>query len=255
MEFSFDRSRSSNTSINKGQENRADEADTSTIANERLRKAIERNRARQRSRESAPNQTSNIDIDSVRAQHQAHAGAYAERRTVVEERQAPLFEERAEVKEAPREEAREVPKEEPREEPVITATRKTVARPDEAELIPVKRATRKVASHVSYTTGNKKKTKELNPTLVNYLVKGTWFFCGFLVLRLFFSSGGVVDYYNGRSLLNDRILELKRIKKENMALVSEIERMQLDASFQKKLVRDNLGFIAADEYLVLFPKD
>jgi cell division protein FtsB len=251
VEFSFDRSRSSNTSTNQGQQSQTDDSDTSKIANERLRKAIERNRARQRSREATPAQASNADIDSVRAQHQAHAGTYTESSTVVEEKQAPLFEERSEVKETPR----EIPREVPREEPIISATRKNVARPDETEFIPIKRSTKKVASHVSYTTGSKRKPKELNPVFVNYLVKGTWLFCGFLVLRLFFSSGGVVDYYNGRSLLNNRVLELKRIKKENMALVSEIERMQLDASFQKKLVRDNLGFIAADEYLVLFPKD
>jgi hypothetical protein len=38
-------------------------------------------------------------------------------------------------------------------------------------------------------------------------------------------------------------------------LVREIERMHNDVGYQKKLVRDNLGFIASDEYLVLFPKE
>jgi hypothetical protein len=40
-----------------------------------------------------------------------------------------------------------------------------------------------------------------------------------------------------------------------MSLVHEIERMQYDVAFQKRLVRDNLGFIAQDEFLILFPKE
>ena len=66
-----------------------------------------------------------------------------------------------------------------------------------------------------------------------------------------------------KKLINKRVLDfgcgsgsfLSRIKKENMQIVREIERMQTDTAYQKKLVRDNLGFIAADEFLILFPKE
>ena len=95
----------------------------------------------------------------------------------------------------------------------------------------------------------------MDPTLVGYVVKGAWGFCALMILRLIFASGGITDFYSRTSVHSDRLNELNRIKKENMQLVREIERMQSDVAFQKKLVRDNLGFIAADEFLVLFPKE
>lgn len=310
MEFSFDRSRNtnSNTSNNNQQATSAagsaggatDEVDTSQIANERLRKAIERNRARQRDRESQSGSrqgpTPSSSANSAWAQHQAHANMSnpREMEPARETTREPVRESYREqpVREAAREQVHahenihrterpaqtehvqesffEQKSPSPRPDVVESVqastseemisprspTRRTVARPHDTEFAPtVKRTTKRAAAQISYTTGTKKKGKELDPKLVDYLVKGTWLFCGFLVLRLIFASGGVTDYFSQKSTLNDRLSELSRIKNENMGLVSEIERMQLDAGYQKKLVRDNLGFIAPDEYLVLFPKD
>lgn len=314
MEFSFDRSRSANTNTNNSNQQSAssasDEVDTSQIANERLRKAIERNRARQRERESqggprqAPSTTSSNN--SAWAQHQSHATmsnprdmepevkkepvrepvresyreqpvreaarehvhahenvhhARSERPAQAEHVQESFFEQkspppRPEVVEPSRTQASANATNAEEVIPTRTPSRRSVARPEDTEFAPtVKRTTKRAAAQISYTTGTKKKGKELDPKLLDYLVKGTWLFCGFLVLRLIFASGGVTDYFSQKSVLNDRLSELSRIKNENMGLVSEIERMQLDAGYQKKLVRDNLGFIAPDEYLVLFPKD
>jgi len=314
LEFSFDRSRNtnSNTSNSTQQSTSAagsaggatDEVDTSQIANERLRKAIERNRARQRDREAQASPRTNPAASSAWAQHQAHANmsnpremeparettrepvreSYreqpareairehvhahenvhqrAERPVQTEHVQESFFEQksppsRPEV--ARGAEAQAQTQTAVNSEEVITTrtpSRRSVARPEDTEFAPtVKRTSKRAAAQISYTTGTKKKGKELDPKLVDYLVKGTWLFCGFLVLRLIFASGGVTDYFSQKSILSDRLSELSRIKNENMGLVSEIERMQLDAGYQKKLVRDNLGFIAPDEYLVLFPKD
>lgn len=303
MEFSFDRSRNTNTySSNSTQQasnnaSATDEVDTSQIANERLRKAIERNRARQREREAQASPRTNPTASSAWAQHQAHANmsnpremepakettrepvreSYreqptreavrehvhahenihrAERPAQTEHVQESFFEQKSPP---PRPEVVAGTQATVNNEEVMTTrtpSRRSVARPEDTEFAPtVKRTTKRAAAQISYTTGNKKKAKELDPKLVDYLVKGTWLFCGFLVLRLIFASGGVTDYFSQKSILGDRLSELSRIKNENMGLVSEIERMQLDAGYQKKLVRDNLGFIAPDEYLVLFPKD
>ncbi|MGZ3787020.1 MAG: septum formation initiator family protein [Bacteriovorax sp.] len=228
-----------------------DGIDTATIANERLRKAIERNRARQAER--------------MRSQPQVQAQTFAEPQSRPQE-QASLFDRPQEkMQEEP---ARVAPPQRPRAQEraqataapksSAVATRRSVARPDETDFTPTKRAPRKMASQISYTTSSsssRKKSKPIDPTLVGYLVKGCWIFCGIMVLRLIFANGGVTDYYSHRSVFNDRLLELDRIKKENMQLVQEIERMQSDTAFQKKLVRDNLGFIASDEFLVLFPKE
>jgi cell division protein FtsB len=251
LEFSFDRSKEAHLQNAGNKPNpeksaqsasepvHSDGIDTSTITNERLRKAIEKNRARQAERSKmtqAPNeQASLFDKKPETVQQQAQQAA----------------EERPE--ETPRARAQERTHVAPKTSTM--ATRKSVARADEADFTPVKRTPRKVASQISYTTTSRKKSKPLDPKLVGYLVKGCWLFCAVMILRLIFANGGVTDYYSQRSLREDRIEVLKRIKKENMILVREIERMKTDFSFQKKLVRDNLGFIAADEFLVLFPKE
>ncbi|MFA6238309.1 MAG: hypothetical protein WC635_13330 [Bacteriovorax sp.] len=250
MEFSFDRSNETQLrdstpkeptqpqqSQQPSQTPHSDGIDTSTIANDRLRKAIEKNRARQAERA------------------RMNPGPAPVQQASQSEEQASFFDKQQEEPSGPpprpraHERAHSVPK------GSAVVTRRSAARPDEAEFTPVKRTTRKVASQISYTTTGRKKAKPINPKLIEYLVKGCWGFCAIMVLRLIFANGGVTDFYSQRSLYNNRLEELGRIKKENMSLVREIERMQTDAAFQKKLVRDNLGFIASDEYLVLFPKE
>lgn len=258
MEFSFDRSNDAQSQQGLDRAISPDEGvDPSTIANERLRKAIERNRARQAERNR--NQPSpNIPPSNPRAETQQQASFFDRQPAQVVE-QAPVQEKQAEVLREtapprPRVQERVQAASEVRSNTVIT--RRSVARPDEADFAPAKRAPRKVASQISYTTTTgRKKSKPLDPAITGYLLKGCWIFCVIMILRLIFASGGVTDYYSRRSVFSDRLHELDRIKKENMQLVHEIERMQSDSSFQKKLVRDNLGFIASDEFLVLFPKE
>ena len=219
MEFSFDRSNESahlrtgtqSTGPNNRPEtpaqpaqqahssNQTDEVDTSTITNERLRKAIEKNRAKQAERNRNNQEAS-----------QASAAA--------EPTQRPRAEERSHART-------------PKSEAVVT--RRSTARAEEADFVPVKRAPRKVTSQISYTTTSRKKSKPIDPTLVGYFVKGCWIFCAVMILRLLFAHGGVSDFYSQRSLYSERLTELDQIKKENMQLVREIERMQTDTAFQK----------------------
>jgi cell division protein FtsB len=236
--------------------------DTSTIANERLRKAIERNRAKQGIRSSRPasgpvqqaagpqvhEQGSFFNQEALNAARAQHAQAT--------QTEVPEYVEEP-IQESPRIRARErvsTPAPTSRSTSVVSS-RRSVARPDDTEFVPVKRTTRKVASQISYTTmSTRKKQKSIDPKYTQWLVKGSWIFCAIMVLRLIFAAGGVTDFYSQKNSVNERLTELLDIKKENMQLVREIERMRSDTGFQKKLVRDNLGFIAADEFLVLFPK-
>jgi cell division protein FtsB len=268
LEFSFDRSNDSSHLRNGTQATGAtkqeappqptqqaqsapvdDGIDTTTITNERLRKAIEKNRARQAERNRTHPQ-------AAQAEAQQQQQQYTE--------QASFFDKQQQTSPPSEKPGTQAPPQRPRAQErahagapktAAVVTRRSVARPDEADFIPVKRTPRKVASQISYTTSSRKKSKPMDPTLVGYLVKGCWIFCAVMILRLIFASGGVTDFYSQRTLHADRLTELDRIKKENMQLVHEIERMQTDTAFQKKLVRDNLGFIAADEFLVLFPKE
>jgi len=211
VEFSFDRQETQNN--------------TNAIGSERLRKAIERNRAKQ--------------------------------------------EKRAKVRTAP------VAPPEP--SPSLTtkrATRKSVVSlGQEAEFTTaVRRSTQKPPAPVSYRSSklNKtpksltksiasskklpKKSKLMNKT--NELVmRGLWIFCAILLLRLIFSDGGVSDFYDKKQKLVNREEELSRIKKENDHLIKEIDLLKHNSVFQKKIVRDHLGYIAYDEFLILFPEE
>lgn len=279
--------------------------DPSTIANERLRKAIERNRAKQAGREQAapqaqaaqpeshhqasffekpmreaqspqPSQQEIAQENARAAAREAAAREMAAREMAEREAAAREMAARESAREATRETTRETTRESAREatrEPArenirpsppplppkstSVVSRRSVAKPEDTEFVPTaKRPTRKVASQISYTTSSaRKKPKTLDPKISNYLVKGCWIFCGLMILRLIFSNGGVSDYYSQKAQVQSRMEELTRIKKENMQLVREIERMRTDPGYQKKLVRDNLGFIANDEFLVLFPKE
>ncbi|MDO9182288.1 MAG: hypothetical protein Q7U04_07755 [Bacteriovorax sp.] len=266
MEFSFDRSKESAHLRNGTQasgpteqpqttqqtQSSNDGADTSTITNERLRKAIEKNRARQAER----NRTHPPASEAPQSQHTQQASFFDNQQQQQPQQQYGSSTVQEEpVQQAPPRRARAEERTHIPNQKAAVVTRRSVARPDEAEFTPVKRTPKKVASQISYTTSSsRKKSKPFDPTLVGYLVKGCWIFCAVMVLRLLFAHGGVSDFYSQSSLHSDRLTELDRIKKENMQLVREIERMQTDTAFQKKLVRDNLGFIAADEFLVLFPK-
>jgi cell division protein FtsB len=264
LEFSFDRSKDSPLNNNRTEAPKAspvpepqgvragpdlNSVDPTTIANDRLRKAIERNRAKQSNRSFTPNQE-----QSARVMPQTktmHSPTQAEKS---ENYQQESFINQEEQSHQAHQENVNDNFQEGRTSTVVS--RRTVAKPDDTEFVPVKRSSRKVANQVSYATGSsKKKAKAIDPKISLYFVRGCWLFCGVMILRLIFAAGGVTDFYSQKATVNEKNEELNSIKKENMQLVREIERMKIDTSFQKKLVRDNLGFIANDEFLVLFPKD
>lgn len=90
---------------------------------------------------------------------------------------------------------------------------------------------------------------------VDYFVKACWVFAFILLGRLVFSNGGVVDYYQSVSGHQDKLYQLERVSAENKMLSQEIKKIQNNSSYQKKIVRDHLGYIARDEYLILFQKE
>jgi cell division protein FtsB len=225
LEFSFDKQQ---------------DTDTSHIANERLRKAIERNRQRQKEREQKEvlNKDNRPETQEVKMQQEFKTSFHTSPPPP-----PPLFDEV---------ESRSI-----EDEPIVeTVTRRTVAKPDDTEFIAVKRSTKRTASALNYhTTSSRKKSKPMDPSIIKFFTKAAWIFAAFLIFRLIFARGGVTDFYSQHSILSQKQNDLNSIKTENMQLVREIERMYSDSGFQKKLVRDNLGFIASDEFLILFPKE
>lgn len=194
--------------------------ESTTVASDRLRKAIERNRAKQARRSTRPSTTSTPSA----------ASGYSSRARTT------------------------------------TSARRTVARPDDIEFTTPKRATRATSSaagNVGYATSRsvvkttpvkRRATSRKKKTLKGqgFLLKLGWAFAGILLVRLVFSGGGVLDFYDRKELVSNKHKELNSLGIENQQLVEEIERIQNSGKYQRKLVRDHLGFIAKDEFLILF---
>ncbi len=90
--------------------------------------------------------------------------------------------------------------------------------------------------------------------LVGLIVKLGWVFSFALLVQLVFSERGVLDYYDKKVLWEEKVFEGQLLIQENEKIKDEIELIFNNAQYQKKLVRDHLGFIAEDEFLVLFPE-
>lgn len=84
-----------------------------------------------------------------------------------------------------------------------------------------------------------------------YLERGAWVFCLFLFVRLVFADRGIVDYYQRKGHLVDRQNDYLMISDDNQGLIKTISLLKKSKGHQKKTIREHLGFIAKDEYLVL----
>lgn len=195
------------------------------VASDRLRKAIERNRAKQARRSKTPSRPSAPPRPSASSSFSSPQAA-----------------------------AR----------PQAATTRRSVAKVDDVEftrdLVP---ASSKSLASVGQTKAKRKvstkkrtsKAAKKESQYVDYFVKACWVFAFILLGRLVFSSGGVVDYYQSVSSHEDKVYQLERLRAENKNLSAEIEKIQNNSTYQKKIVRDHLGYIAKDEYLILFQKE
>jgi cell division protein FtsB len=88
----------------------------------------------------------------------------------------------------------------------------------------------------------------------SYILKGIWIFSIVLLLRLIFADRGVLEYYFRRQKVQEKLDILDNQVLVNKKLKKEIERIQKDITFQKSLVRNHLGFIADDEFIIVLPE-
>ncbi len=214
MEFSFESERPRPKSA---------ASSSSNIGSDRLRKAIERNRAKQAKRESGASTSSPAQAASRRTiGSQDNVEFTTTLRKGNHRAPAPVSYGSA------------------KEPTVVTRTAR-------------KSTTKTLAKAKPRTRTTRKKSKILQSTN-EYVVKGIWVFCAILLLRLVFSDGGVRDFYAKKEVLQGRHKELARIEEENKNLLKEIDHLKKDPQYQKKVVREHLGYIAKDEYLILFPE-
>jgi len=275
LEFSFD-------SQTRGQ---AAPGSGSNSASDRLKKAIERNRAKQSKREQVHDQASmgqgseaslfSSNTGPRPAVARPSGGGLGSRLRASDSGTVPNRPKRPTSRLSRGAEAEQPPAAPPTrdsrswgsgllkgkaEESLPATTRKSVAKADNVEFVkPMRKAVTRAPAKVGYATAkrkvNTKSKKGTDKNFIDYLVKFGWAFCSFLLFRLIFSAGGVMDYYSSLNLLDEKHYENQSIIDDNKKLAVEIKKIGKDSIFQKKLVRDNLGFIARDEYLILFARE
>lgn len=232
MEFSFDRQSDNN------------QASAGSASSERLRKAIERNRAKQAKRgESASKAslTGSVPTKSWSAPGESSSSVKTARRSTGRTTSSTRTSGSASRRSVASADNFEF----------TTAIRKGVSK--SPANVSYSKPTKKAATSVTTkykSSSRRKKAVTVKPN--EYLVRGIWVFCALLLLRLVFSHGGIIDYYDKKEVLTRKEQALERVKQENKELVSEIEKIKTDSSYQKKIVRHHLGHIAKDEFLVLF---
>ncbi len=209
-------------------------SNTSTVGSDKLRKAIERNRAKQAKRD--------------RGAARAASGAGA-KRDVPSGWTLPGSRKKSVLSASKTQSANQVV-------PSTSSTRKSVARASDTQFVSeIRSSRRKAPAPVSYTIKKSKKSTRKKKSKINeWLIKAGWFFCFFLLLRLVFSERGIIDYYSSKEILNDNSKTIAMLKNETKSLGKEIQMIKYDQLYQKKLVRDMLGLIAKDEYLILFSR-
>ncbi len=111
--------------------------------------------------------------------------------------------------------------------------------------IPKKASPLKKAAPVTQESGLKQK-------MIDLMVYAGWICCLLLMIRLVVADRGVWHYYNRLKNFNSLQTEYTQIQNQNQGLVEEIEMISSSKSYQRKLIRDNLGFISSEEYLLVF---
>lgn len=213
--------------MNPGSPRQAPSSDAS-LASERLRRAIERNR-RKRLRKGPPPAAPGPQAGAA---HRGEAPSRLVRRLA----ETGAFQPRG----RPLPGRLQAPPGTAREAPLPTRARATAAPLPRAAAVPREPSPAPLARPATA------------PRWQKVLFRCAWLFHGYLLVRLAVSEGGAVDLYRKQEFLAARLRELDGTTYENALLEEEIERIRTNGSHQKKLVRDHLGFIGEDEYLVLF---
>lgn len=142
---------------------------------------------------------------------------------------------------------------------VAGKTRKSVARPGETYFSAPIEERKRLPAPIKYlgmgtSAVSHSKKRLLNLDWHAMLLKLTWALIVLMSLRLLISRGGVFDYYDTKEILTSKRHELEIIQKENHQLLQEIEEIKISSPYQKKIVRDHLGFISEDEYMIIFSR-
>lgn len=256
MEFSFDTTpnQSRRPALNRSPQGR--ESHDSNFGSDRLQKAIERNRAKQAKRSTGRSSS----LSSSSSTQQDITESLKQRLLKKREAMQTSGTQRSLPTRSPRTLSRSSARADDHGDIVVVpksrATRRNVAVGGKATFSQPQKKSKKLPAPIRYlglgkgTTSSKKRGKKL----VEHLVVFGWVCMAVLGGRLMFSDRGVLDYYKHRTVLETIKHDISQLEIDNKELLQEIEKIKTSSRYQKKIVRDYLGFIAKNEYLVLFAK-
>ncbi len=136
--------------------------------------------------------------------------------------------------------------------PNSAPTRLSVGRVGQTTMTSSAPSVARAPSMISYGQQKKATWKE---KLYKYGYYSLWIFCLFLLIRLFIAERGIIEYYGLQSTMMNKIQVQKDIIKSNKELLVEIGKIKNSNIYQKHIIRDRLGLIARNEYLILFSEE
>ena len=101
----------------------------------------------------------------------------------------------------------------------------------------------------SFLLGSEEKSR-----VFRWIVKFCWLGLFLFCLHVLFGDRGTLEYYAHLQEVNNLRSEVELLKKENGQIIFELNQIQNSPVYQKKIIRDYLGYIAKDEHLVIFPE-
>tara|TARA_B100000925_G_scaffold289318_1_gene271927 strand:+ start:4023 stop:4700 length:678 start_codon:yes stop_codon:yes gene_type:complete len=216
--------------------NRNEESGASSLSNSRLQKAIERNRARMQKKEGLRS-----------------TGQQPLRGVPISKRSAAATTRAVSVSAPQRK--------------VWSKSESDKSVESRLEKLRQKRASR--VSRLTPETKTRKKTKisfknfsfkglifggHERPSYLKWITKISWLGLLCFFLHVCFGARGILEYYSRLKELDSVKREIVILNEENNSLVYEINQIENSVTFQRKVVRDYLGYISRDEYLVIFPE-
>jgi len=131
--------------------------------------------------------------------------------------------------------------------------RESVGRPDNIQFTNIRGTRTNNILHPNIRSrSNNRGDSELKKKFLKSCIILGWIFCIMFFGQLIIGARGVIDFYKLDSEYKEMVNRYQSIFNDNQKISQEIERLKKDNAYQKKLVRDNLGFISKNEYLILF---
>lgn len=222
--------------------NRSEETDSPSLSNSRLQKAIERNRARMQKKEGLRPPSSSSSTHAMRGVPLSRRNAVVATKASASARPARKSWNKLEADQSVENRLEKL-----RQKRASRVSKLSTAK--KLSTTPKRSFNLKNLSLKKFILG-----EEGRPTYLKWLTRLSWLGLISFFLHVCFGSRGALEYYTRVHRLEKIKKEIKVLKEENNSLVYEINQIENSRSFQRKVVRDYLGYISKDEYLIIFPE-